>query len=316
MTAQAAVRSSPSRCLLRLVRSLRSTHVEPTPAGAQPPLNSWLLSALAHGFCIFFSRLFLPGPRVRPSRCLCALLPPPSARYALLLAAVAAGLERWPERRKRRKRGVRPGPCRSPRPGPATAPAPPPSQERTRPAWTGMGVRAAPSCAAAPAAAGAEQYRRPGLWPPSPPPPLLLLLLLLSLGLLHAGRRGPGGERAARALFWVRNATALAGEQGTHGRGFTLLPSASGLHRRRPVVGSQRAGAACGTDTPGLYCSRQECLLEPAADRVSATLVARMETGSPVLFLLYSWGWRRGPESHTVQRFSPELGGKFRRNLS
>lgn len=81
---------------------------------------------------------------------------------------------------------MRPGPCRSPRPGPATAPAPPPSQERTRPAWTGMGVRAALSCAAAPAAAGAEQYHRPGLWPPSPPPPLLLLLLL-SLGLLHAG---------------------------------------------------------------------------------------------------------------------------------
>lgn len=84
-----------------------------------------------------------------------------------------------------------------------------------------MGVRAAPSCAAAPAAAGAEQCRRPGLWPPSPPPPLLLLLLL-SLGLLHAGRRGPGGERAARALFWVRNATAQAGEQSTHHRGFKL----------------------------------------------------------------------------------------------
>lgn len=280
MTAQAAVRSSPGRCLLRLVRFSRSTHVQPSPAGSQPPLSSGLLSALAHGLCIFFSRLFLPACRVRPSRCLCALLPPPSTRDALLIAAVAAGLERWPERRKRRKRGVRPGPCRSPRPGPATAPAPPPSQERTRPAWTGMGVRAAPSCAAAPAAAGAEQYHRPGLWPPSPPPPLLLLLLL-SLGLLHAGRRGPGGERAARALFWVRNATALAGEQGAQGRRFTLLSAASCLRRRQPVVRSQRwsgpsvrAGTACGTDTPGLYCPLQGCLLEPAADRVSTALVA------------------------------------------
>lgn len=42
----------------------------------------------------------------------------------------------------------------------------------------------------------------------------------------------------------------------------------------------------------------------------------RAETGSPVLFLLYSWGWRRSPESHTVQRFAPEFGGKFRRNLT
>lgn len=267
------MRSSPGHCLLRLVRSFRSTHVEPTPAWAQPPLSFGLLSALAYGLCIFFSRLFLPALHVRPSPCLCALLPPSSARDALLIAAVAAGLERWPERRKRRKRGARPGPCRSPRPGPATAPAPPPSQERTRPAWTGMGVRAAPSCAAAPAAAGAEPYRSPGLWPPSPPPPLLLLLLL-SLGLLHAGRRGPGRERASRALFWVRNAAALAGEQGARRRGFTLLPSASGFRPRQPVVGSQRAGAACGTDTPGLYCSGLECLLEPAVDRVSATLVA------------------------------------------
>lgn len=269
MTAQAAVRSSPGHCLLRLVRSFRSTHVEPTPAGARPPLSSRLPSALAHGLCILFSRLFLPTRHVRTSRCLCALLPPPCARDTLLIAAVAAGLERWPERRKRRKRGVRPGPCRSPRPGPATAPAPPPSQERTRPAWTGMGVRAAPSCAAAPAAAGAEQSRCPGLWPPSPPPPLLLLLLL-SLGLLHAGRRGPGGERASRALFWVRNARALACEQGAHCRGFTFLR----LRPGQPVVGSQRAEPACGTDTPGLYCSQQECLLGPAADRVSTTLVA------------------------------------------
>uniref|UniRef100_H0W0F3 Repulsive guidance molecule BMP co-receptor b n=1 Tax=Cavia porcellus TaxID=10141 RepID=H0W0F3_CAVPO len=49
-----------------------------------------------------------------------------------------------------------------------------------------MGLRAAPSCAAAAAASatfGAEPRRRPRLGP-SPPP---LLLLLLSLGLLHAG---------------------------------------------------------------------------------------------------------------------------------
>ncbi|XP_020026654.2 repulsive guidance molecule B [Castor canadensis] len=88
--------------------------------------------------------------------------------------------------RKKRKRGVPPGPCRSHGPRPATAPAPPPSPEPTRPAWTGMGLRAAPSCAAAAAAAaGAEQRRRPRLCPP--PPLALLLLLLLSLGLLHAG---------------------------------------------------------------------------------------------------------------------------------
>ncbi|XP_070268480.1 repulsive guidance molecule B [Myotis yumanensis] len=89
--------------------------------------------------------------------------------------------------RKRRKRGASPGPCRSHGPGPATAPAPPPSPEPTRPAWTGMGLRAAPSCAAAAASAavsGAEQRRHPRL---CPPPLALLLLLLLSLGLLHAG---------------------------------------------------------------------------------------------------------------------------------
>ncbi|XP_032012647.1 repulsive guidance molecule B [Hylobates moloch] len=88
--------------------------------------------------------------------------------------------------RKKRKRSAPPGPCRSHGPRPATAPAPPPSPEPTRPAWTGMGLRAAPSSAAAAAAAAAEveQRRRPGL---CPPPLKLLLLLLLSLGLLHAG---------------------------------------------------------------------------------------------------------------------------------
>ncbi|TKC49897.1 hypothetical protein EI555_015770 [Monodon monoceros] len=91
------------------------------------------------------------------------------------------------EGRKKRKRGVSSGPCRSHGPGPAKAPAPPPSPEPTRPAWTGMGLRAASSCAAAAAlaaAAGAEQRPRPRL---CPPPLALLLLLLLSLGLLHAG---------------------------------------------------------------------------------------------------------------------------------
>ncbi|KAF3821853.1 hypothetical protein GH733_009895, partial [Mirounga leonina] len=90
-------------------------------------------------------------------------------------------------RRKKRKRGASHGPCRSHSHEPDTAPAPPPSPEPTRPAWTGMGLRAAPSCAAAAAsaaAAGAEQRRRPQL---CPPPLALLLLLLLSLGLLHAG---------------------------------------------------------------------------------------------------------------------------------
>ncbi|XP_034870838.1 repulsive guidance molecule B isoform X1 [Mirounga angustirostris] len=89
--------------------------------------------------------------------------------------------------RKKRKRGASHGPCRSHSHEPDTAPAPPPSPEPTRPAWTGMGLRAAPSCAAAAAsaaAAGAEQRRRPQL---CPPPLALLLLLLLSLGLLHAG---------------------------------------------------------------------------------------------------------------------------------
>lgn len=309
MTAQAAVRSSPGHCLLRLVRSFRSTHVEPTPAGAQPPLSSRLPSALAHGLCILFSRLFLPARHVRTFRCLCALLPPPCARDALLIAAVAAGLERWPERRKRRKRGVRPGPCRSPRPGPATAPAPPPSQERTRPAWTGMGVRAAPSCAAAPAAAGAEQSRRPGLWPPSPPPPLLLLLLL-SLGLLHAGRRGPGGERASRALFWVRNARALVCEQGAHCRGFTFLPL-------RPWPSPRTAGGrvpACGARVPDRHPGP---LLLSAGVFTGARCgsgfhhpgLPRAETGSPVLFLLYSCGGRRGRESHTVPKICTRVWG-------
>nr|XP_012326413.1 RGM domain family member B isoform X2 [Aotus nancymaae] len=83
--------------------------------------------------------------------------------------------------RKKRKRGAPLGPCSSQGPRHATAPAPPPSPEPTRPAWTGMGLRAAPSCAAA---AEVEQRRRPGL---CPPPLELLLLLLLSLGLLHAG---------------------------------------------------------------------------------------------------------------------------------
>lgn len=152
------------------------------------PARGCLLSALArslaHGLCISSSSRPSSARRLRPPRCLCAPPPPPSARDAPVTAAVAAALGRWPERKKRRKRGAPPGPCRSQRPGPAAAPAP--SPERTRPAWTGMGVRAAPSCAAAPAAAGAEQGRRPWLWPPSPPPPLLLLLLL-SLGLFHAG---------------------------------------------------------------------------------------------------------------------------------
>lgn len=315
MTAQAAVRSSPGRCLLRLVRFSRSTHVQPSPAGSQPPLSSGLLSALAHGLCIFFSRLFLPACRVRPSRCLCALLPPPSTRDALLIAAVAAGLERWPERRKRRKRGVRPGPCRSPRPGPATAPAPPPSQERTRPAWTGMGVRAAPSCAAAPAAAGAEQHHRPGLWPPSPPPPLLLLLLL-SLGLLHAGRRGPGGERAARALFWVRNATALAGEQGAHGRRFTLLSAASCLRRRQPVVRSQRAGWNRVRD-------RHPGALLPSAGVFTGARCGsgfhrpgRLRAETLCCSSSTSGGGGEARSRTRCKDFHPSLGGEFRRNLS
>lgn len=247
------MRSSPGRCLPRPVRSRRSARVkEPTPAGVQPPASSRLLPALAHRLLYLSSRPFLPARRFWPSPCLFAVPPPPSALDARLIAAVAAGLELWPERKKRRKRDAPPGPCRSQRPGPATAPAPPPpppsSPERTRPAWTGMGVRAAPSCAAAPAAAGAEQCRCPRLWPP----PLLLLLLplLLSLGLPHAGRRGPGGEwAAAQALFCVGNATALAGEHGVGCDRFTaptgapgrVLPAAS-ASGGPGTFGFQRAG--------------------------------------------------------------------------
>lgn len=321
MTAQAALRSSPGHSLLAAGEGPSDPRTSrPRQRGAQPPSGSRLLSALAHGLCIFFSRLFPPAPppNVRPSRCLCAPLPPPSALDALHVAAVAAGLERWPERRKRRKRGVRPGPCRSPRPGPATAPAPPPSQERTRPAWTGMGVRAAPSCAAAPAAAGAEPNRRPGLWPPSPPPPQLLLLLLLpSLGLLHAGRRGPGGERAARALFWVRNTTAPAGEQGAHRCGFTLLPSA-------PVTAGGRV-PACG----GRVRDRHPGALLLSAGVFTGARCGsgfrhpgrlRAETGSPVCAVPpLQLGVAARPGNRTRCKrffFHPTLRGKFPRNLS
>lgn len=190
MTAQAtgAELSGPLAATAGEVRPIHARRAHASWGPGRPRARGCFRRSLT----IFVS--FLP-PRsaccVRPPRCVRAPWPPPSARDAPFLAAAVAALGRWPERKKRRKRGAPPGPCRSQRPGPATAPAPPPSPERTRPAWTGMGVRAAPSCAAAPAAAGAEQRRRPGLWPPSPPP--LLLLLLLSLGLLHAGRHGPRG---------------------------------------------------------------------------------------------------------------------------
>lgn len=310
------MRSSPGRWLPRLVRSGRSTRVEPTPAGG-PAARAPAAASGARSRSLYLSSR--SACRVRPPRCVRAPWPPPSARDARFLAAAVAALGRWPERKKRRKRGAPPGPCRSQRPGPATAPAPPPSPERTSPAWTGMGVRAAPSCAAAPAAAGAEQRRRPGFWPPSPPP--LLLLLLLSLGLLHAGRRGPGGERAARALFWVPGTPRpWRGEHGVPWLGFTALPgagscpTASGPLQRPPLSGSQRAGAACGTSAPGLYCSPRGCLLEPAADRVSAALTACERRTEPCAAVGGGEAGNRTPCKDFF--FFTRVWGGFRRNLS
>lgn len=258
------------------------------------PARGCLLSALArslaHGLCISSSSRPSSARRLRPPRCLCAPPPPPSARDAPVTAAVAAALGRWPERKKRRKRGAPPGPCRSQRPGPAAAPAP--SPERTRPAWTGMGVRAAPSCAAAPAAAGAEQGRRPWLWPPSPPPPLLLLLLL-SLGLFHAGRRRPGGERAARALFWVPGGRAV-------GQASTVLPVAGSrlcLAPRRPS--GSRLPPRAGQTLLDFIALRRGIDWSPL--RIGFPPPASRDW-SPVLLLLYSWGWRSGRESHPVQK--------------
>lgn len=306
MTAQAtgAELSGPLAATAGEVRQIHARRAHASWGPGRPRARGCFRRSLT----IFVS--FLPprsACRVRPPRCVRAPWPPPFARDAPFLAAAVAALGRWPERKKRRKRGAPPGPCRNQRPGPATAPAPPPSPERTRPAWTGMGVRAAPSCAAAPAAAGAEQRRRPGLWPPSPPP--LLLLLLLSLGLLHAGRCRPGGERAARALFWVPG-TPRPWRASTAFPGVGSCPTASGLRQRQPLSGSQRAGAACGTNAPGLYCSPRGCLLEPAADRVSAALTACERRTEPCAALLCCCGWWRGWESHPVQRFffHPSLG--------
>lgn len=146
-----------------------------------------------------------------------------------------------------------------------------------------MGVRAAPSCAAAPAAAGAEQNRRPGLWPTSPPP--LLLLLLLSLGLLHAGRRRPGGERAARALFWVperHGPSGRARRSPSRAHGSNWRPAAApGPARRRlrpPPATAASPIPACGgrvqDQRSGALLLSTGVLTGAAADRVSAALAA------------------------------------------
>nr|KAF6490817.1 repulsive guidance molecule BMP co-receptor b [Molossus molossus] len=148
----------------RCVRSGDEPHARPGPSSSGG-------AALTPGSGALLSH---SGPACsRARRTLDPALPPPGAEGLRMM-------------RKKKKRGASPGPCRSHGSGPATAPVPPPSPKPTRPAWTGMGLRAAPSCAAASAAvSGAEQRRRrPRL---CPPPLALLLLLLLSLGLLHAG---------------------------------------------------------------------------------------------------------------------------------
>lgn len=222
-----------------------------------------------------------------------------------------------------------PGPCRSHGPRPATAPAPPPSPEPTRPAWTGMGLRAAPSCAAAAAAAaGAEQRRRPRLCPP--PPLALLLLLLLSLGLLHAGTMCAGfvplqppdcqGAHLGRKAAW-RDGRGL-GAPGAHlsreppptfcMRVRALLPAGRPrrlrLGRRINLVSSSRlsktgAGERALRQPPGqmfrmLYCSLPWCLLKV---RLGSGFRRRLQAKTRSLVLPpWSWGWRRG------QRIAPD----------
>lgn len=93
---------------------------------------------------------------------------------------------------------------------------------------------------------------------------------------LCSGSGTPRPWRASRELAVLR-----AG-------GSRSCPPPLALARDRGWWSPSVRGAACGTDTPGLYCSGQECLLEPTADRVSTALVVKVEPGSPVLFLLYS----------------------------